>query len=82
MYQLTGFKVSNFNEARFKSKDVWIREGECCRVAFPSNSPVWSSSPSITVNEEGEIGIIEQELSVEPLNMDRFDVFFSCHEIQ
>jgi hypothetical protein len=74
MDQLAGLDISYLDETRLKSQDVRIRKRERSRRAFPGYSPIGPRSPAVAVHEEREIGVVEQEFTVESLNVDWLDV--------
>ena len=82
MSQSTGFDVAHLDETRFKGQDVGIRQGETLWLTFPIDLPVRSGSPTVAIDEEGEVGIVEQKLAVQPLDVDRLEVLLACDEIQ
>lgn len=82
MYELTSLKMAYLDETGLKGKDIWIRECKCAWIAFPGYPPIRSCAPPISIHEEREVAIVEQELAVQPFNMDRFHVFFSGDEIE
>jgi len=73
--------IPDFDEVRFKCKYPRVGECEALRLTFPINSPIRSSSPTIAVNEERELGIIEEEFAIESLNVYWSNAFFSCNEV-
>lgn len=62
--QPASFHVPYFDEAGLKGEEVRVRESEGGWLPFPCDLPVGSCAPSISVNEEGEIRIIQQELAI------------------
>lgn len=74
--------VPDLNEVRFEGQDPWVRKCEALRLPFPIDPPVWSRSPTIAVNKERKLGIIEKKFAVETLDMYWPDIFFTCDEIQ
>lgn len=82
MNQFTRLNVPNLNEAGLERKDIRIIQRKRLRCSFPGDFPVLSCTPSIPIDEEAEVGIIEKEFSIEALDMDRFDVFSSSDEIK
>ena len=74
--------MSNLNEARFKSQDIGVRQRERLRLSLPGDAPIGSGAPPVPIDEEGEIGVIEQELAVQALDMDRFRLLLARHEVQ
>ena len=82
MNQLARLNVSYLDEVGLKGQDVRVVERECLRCSLPLNLPVLSSSPAVAVDEEGEVGVVEQELAVQALDVDWLDVLFSCDEVK
>ena len=56
-------------------------EGKCCRFSFPIYQPIWSSPPTVAIDEEREVRIMEEEFAIEPFNRDRYYVF-SCDKVK
>ena len=82
MNQFARLNVSYLNEIRLKRQNVGVVQRESLWRSFPLNFPVLSRSPAVTVDEEGEVGIVEEELAVQTLYVDRLDVFLSCDKVQ
>lgn len=80
--QLTRLNVSDLDEVRFKGKYIRIRQCEGIGVALPRNLPVRPRAPSVAVDKEGEIAVVEKEFSVHPFNVDRLDVLLPGNEIK
>ena len=80
--QLTRLNVSDLDEIRLECQDVRIVEGERLWCSLPLNSPVLSRTPAISVDEEGELRIVEQEFAIETLNVDWLDVLAACDKVQ
>ena len=80
--QLAGLDVPNFNKARLEGQNIRVMQRKSLRCALPLDFPVGPRPPTVPVDEETEIGIVEQELAVQPLDMDRLDVFFPRYEIE
>ena len=74
--------MSNLDEARFESQDIGVRQRERLRLSLPGDAPIGSGAPPVPIDEEGEIGVIEQELAVQALDMDRFRLLLARHEVQ
>ena len=74
--------MSYLNEIRLKRQNVGVVECECLRCSFPLDLPILSRSPPIAVDKEGEVRIVEEELAVQTLDVDRLDVLLSCNEVQ
>lgn len=75
MYELTRLQMANLYKVRFECKEIRVRQGEGQRFAFPIDQPIWPGSPAISVDEEREIGVVEEEFAVEPFDGDGDDVF-------
>lgn len=82
MHTRTRLHMPNFDEARLKSQYVRIRQGKRLRLAFPGNLPVLPGSPAVSIDEEGEVGIVEEKLAVEPLDVDGFGIFLSGDKVE
>ena len=82
MNQFARLNVSYLNEIRFESQDVGVVECESLRRSFPLNLPVLSRSPPVAIDKEGEVGVVEEELAVQTLYVDRFDILLSCDKVQ
>jgi hypothetical protein len=82
MNELTCLNMSDFDEVWLKRQDVGVVESKRLWRALPLNSPVLSRSPTISVNEEREFGVIEQEFAIQTLNVNWLDVLSPCDEIE
>lgn len=82
MHTRTRLHMPNLNEAGFKSQYVRVRQRKRLRLAFPSDFPVLPRPPAVSIDEKGEVGIIEEEFAVEPLDVDRLGVFFSRDKVE
>lgn len=82
MDQLTSLDVSDLNKIGLKCKNIWIRKSKRIGISLPGNLPVRPSTPAIPVDEKREIAIVQEELAIHPLNMDRLHVFLPCDEIK
>lgn len=80
--QLTSLNVSDLDEIRLKSEDVWVGKCKCIGVALPGDLPIRTSTPTITVNEEREIAVVQEEFPIHPFDMDRSHVFFSGNKVE
>lgn len=54
-----------------------MREREGLWPSFPIDQPIWSGSPSIPVDKERKVRIMEEKFAVEPFNRDRDDILAS-----
>ena len=81
IYQLTRLNMPDLNEVWLKCQDIRIAERKSRRVAFPSDLPVLTCSPAVPIDEEREVRVIEQELAVQTLDVDRLDVFSPRNKI-
>lgn len=82
MSQCARLDIANLDEARFKGEDVRVRQGKRLRLSFPVDLPIRPGPPPVTVDEKGEIRVIEQKLAVQPLNVHGLDVLLARDEIQ
>ena len=80
--KLTGLDMSDFDKVRLKSKDIRIRKRKSVRISFPGDPPVWTCTPSIPVDKEGEVTIVEKELAVHSLDMDGLNIFFAGDKVK
>jgi len=69
-------------KARLKCKDIWIRESKGGRIALPGDPPIRAHMPTITVDKERKIAVIEEKLSVQSFNMDWLCVLLSRNKIE
>src|SRR5437016_6201701 len=76
------FNVPNFNEIWFKCQNPWVRQSKILRQSLPVDPPIRPCPPAVSVDEKGEFTIIEQELSVQPLDMYWSNIFFPCNKVQ
>lgn len=74
--------VSELDEVGFECQDPRIAERKANGCTFPINAPFWSCSPSVTVDEEGELRVVEQEFAIETLNVDGLDVLLARDEVK
>lgn len=82
MDQLARLDVSYLYEARLEREDVGVAEGEGLGSTFPLYLPVRSCAPAIAIDEEAEVGVVEEEFAVETLDVDGTNVFFASDEIK
>lgn len=82
MDQFTGFNVSDLDKARLKGEDVGVVQRKCLRCSFPLNLPILSCSPSITIDEETKVRVVEQELAIQSLDVDWLYVLFARHKVE
>jgi hypothetical protein len=73
--------VSNFNEVGLECQYPRIRESKALWQAFPINSPIRSGPPTIAVDEERKLGVVQEELAVEAFDMDWPNIFLSSDEV-
>lgn len=45
-----------------------MREGKGLRPTFPIYYPVRSRPPTISIDKEGEVGVVEKKFAVEPFD--------------
>jgi hypothetical protein len=82
MDQLARLDVTDLYETRLERQDVGVAEGEGLGSAFPLYLPVRSCAPPVAIDEEAEIGVVEEEFAVQTLDMDGTNVLFAGHEIK
>jgi hypothetical protein len=80
--ELTGLDVSDLDEIWLERKDIRVIQRECLRCAFPLDSPVLPCSPAVAIDEEGEFRVIEQELAVQTLYVNRLDVLSPSNKVE
>lgn len=51
-------------------------------MSFPLNLPIAPGSPAIAINKEGKVAVIEKELPIEALYVNRFDILFPGDKIE
>jgi hypothetical protein len=74
--------VSNFDEMGFECKDIWIENGKICWSSFPGNHPIRTSSPTVSIDEEGVIGVAQKEFASNTFYMHRFDALFALNKVK
>lgn len=79
--QFAGFNVSDLDEAGLEREDVWVIQCKRLWCAFPGDFPIRPSPPAVSVDKETKVGVIEQELAIQPLDVDGLDVFFPRDKI-
>jgi hypothetical protein len=82
MNELCALNMTDLKEALFKSKNVRVRESKVSRISFPGDLPIRSCPPTIPVHKEGEIRVVEEELAVESLDVDRSNGLFPLDEVK
>jgi hypothetical protein len=78
----TALNVSELDEVGFECQDPGVAERKANGRSLPVDTPLRSCPPSITIDEEGELRVVQEELAVETLNMDWLDVLFTRNEIE
>ena len=74
--------MANLDETRLEGQDVGITESKSLRVSFPLNLPVGTRSPAVPVDEEAEVGVVEQKLAIETLDVDRPDILAPSDKVK
>ena len=82
MHTRTRLHMPNLNETGFKSQYVRVGQRKCLRLALPSDLPVLPGSPTVSIDKKGEVGVVEEKFTVEPLNMNGLGVFFPCDKVK
>lgn len=80
--QLARLDVPDFDEAGLEGQDVGVAKGEGMWGAFPLDLPVGPCAPAVTVDEEAKVGVVEEKLAVETLDVDGTNVFLAGDEIE
>ena len=57
-----------------------MRQRETLRLAFPTDEPIRSGSPSVAVDEEREFAVVEKELAVQSFDGD-WNVVLAGNEV-
>lgn len=73
--------VSHLDETRLERKDVGVRQRKRRGRAFPVDLPLRPGPPAVPVDEERELRVVEEELAVQPLDVDRLGVFLHRNEV-
>lgn len=74
--------MPNLDEARLKCQDIGVIQRKALRRTFPLDLPVGSRTPAIAINKEAEVRIVEQELPVKTLYVNRLHTFLAGYEIE
>src|SRR4051812_46374909 len=74
--------VSDFDEIRLECKDPGVRECKALWLTFPVDSPVRSCTPTIPIDKEREIGVVEEKFAVETLDVDWSNILLSRNKVQ
>lgn len=82
MHQSARFDVPYLDEARLEREDVRVRQRKRHRVALPRNLPIRTRPPAVAIDEERKLGIVQEELAIEPFEVDGFDVLLPCDKVQ
>lgn len=54
-----------------------MREGKGVRPTFPVYHPIRSSPPTISIDKEREVSVVEKKFAIESFDRDRDDIFTS-----
>ena len=82
MHTSARLDMANLDEARLERQNIRVRQGERLRLSLPGDPPIGPCAPAVAVDEEGEIGVIEQELAVQTLDMDGFGLLLARNKVQ
>ena len=74
--------VSKLDKVCLKSKNPWVAEREADRGALPVDAPLRPCSPAVTVDEERELRVVEEELAVESLDVDRLNILLARDKVK
>lgn len=65
MDQLARLDMADLDEVRLERQNVRVRQRKRVGRAFPRDLPVGSRAPSVAVDEEREVAVVEKELAVD-----------------
>lgn len=74
--------IPNLDKVGLKRQDPGIRQGKALRQALPLDAPVGARAPAVAVDKERELAVVEQELAVEALDVDRSHVLLARDEVE
>ena len=74
--------MSELDKIGLKCQNPRITERKGLWGTFPIEAPVGPRSPSVAIDKEGELAVIEQELAVETFNMNWLNAVLPCHEVE
>lgn len=80
--QFARLNVPDFYKVRLERQYVWVRQRERVRIAFPGDLPVRTRTPAVAVDEERKVAVVEEELAVHTLDVNRFHILFACNEVE
>ena len=70
--------IPQFNKIRLKRQNPRRAQRKGLRRALPIHPPLRPSPPPVPIHKERKLAVIEQELAIQPLNVNRFDVLLTC----
>lgn len=82
MDQASTVHMPNLYEAWLEREDIRVEHRKGLWIAFPCDLPIRPCTPTIPIDKEAVISVAEKEFACHTLDMNRLDVFFSCHEIE
>jgi hypothetical protein len=82
MNQLTRLDMSNLNETWLERQYVRVVQREALRRTFPLDLPVRARTPAISIDEEAEIRIVEQELPIQTFYVNGLYALLARDEIK
>lgn len=82
MNQLTRLNMTNLNETRLKCQDIRVVQRKRLRCPFPGDLPIRSSAPAISIDEEAEVRVVEQELPVETFYVYGLDILLARDKVE
>ena len=74
--------MPELDKVGFESKDPGVTKCKALRRSFPVDPPLWPRAPTMLVDEERELGVVEQKFAIETLDMDRPDAFLASDKVQ
>lgn len=81
VYQSRRLQMPYLDKARLEREQVRMRQCKVVGPPFPVDDPVRPRPPPVAIDEEGEVGIMQQELAIQPFN-GHWNVILSGHKIQ
>jgi hypothetical protein len=82
MNQFARLNVPDLDEARLEGENIGIMQCKALGSAFPLNLPIGSCPPPVTVDKETKVRVIQEELAIQPLDVDGLDVLLAGDEVE
>ena len=74
--------IPNLDKIRLKRQDIRTEDGKRRRVALPVDDPLLAGAPAVAVDEEAKVGVAEQKLRGQPLDVDGLDGLAAGDEVE